>query len=93
VILAGVWCVLALDARADQVTLKNGDRLTGNIVKADEKTMLIKAELAGDVNVEWSAVTAIMSSQPLSLQLKSGQIVTGLLRADGGRSVAASETP
>lgn len=85
VILAGAWCVLALNARADQVTLKNGDRLTGSIVKADEKTMLIKTELAGDVNVEWRAVTTIVSSQPLSLQLKSGQVVTGRLNTESGR--------
>jgi hypothetical protein len=43
--LAASWCVWVLvsfcivvapPARADQVTLKNGDRLTGTIVKSDE---------------------------------------------------------
>jgi hypothetical protein len=36
-------------SRADQVTLKNGDRLTGMIVKSDAKTLLIKTEFAGGV--------------------------------------------
>jgi hypothetical protein len=59
-----VLCLLAVSARPDQVTLKNGDRLTGTIVKSDSKTMLIKTELAGEVNVQWEAVTSIVPSQP-----------------------------
>lgn len=49
------------------MTLKNGDRLTGTIVKSDAKTMLIKTELAGEVSVPWDAVTSIVSTQPLHL--------------------------
>src|SRR4029077_7471197 len=52
-LLAGTLCVLAAVASADQVTLKNGDRLTGTIISSDGKTMLIKTDLAGDVNVQW----------------------------------------
>ena len=45
-----LWLSLfSLAARADQVTLKNGDRLSGAIVKTDDdtKTLLMKTELAG----------------------------------------------
>ena len=40
-------------AVADQVTLKNGDRLTGTIVKTDDKveSLLVKTEFAADVVV------------------------------------------
>lgn len=34
---------------ADEVTLKNGDRLTGTIVSSDTKTLVIKTEAAGVV--------------------------------------------
>lgn len=34
---------------ADQVTLKNGDRLTGTVVKSDGKTLVLHTEAAGDV--------------------------------------------
>jgi len=79
--------------RADQVTLKNGDRLTGTIVKSDAKTMLIKTELAGDVNVQWDAVTSIVSSQALHLALKDGQTVVGTVTtADGKLDVATKTT-
>jgi putative salt-induced outer membrane protein YdiY len=88
-----VCCLLAVSARADQVTLKNGDRLTGTIVKSDAKTMLIKTELAGDVNVQWDGVTSIVSSQPLHLALKDGQTVVGTVTtADGKLDVATRTT-
>jgi putative salt-induced outer membrane protein YdiY len=86
-------CLLVLSARADQVTLKNGDRLTGTIVKSDAKTMLIKTELAGDVNVQWEAVTSIVSSQALHLALKDGQTVVGTVTtADGKLDVTTKTT-
>jgi putative salt-induced outer membrane protein YdiY len=85
--------LLAVRARADQVTLKNGDRLTGTIVNSDGKTLLIKTELAGDVNVQWDAVTSIVSSQPLHLGLKDGQTVVGMVTtADGKLEVATKDT-
>ncbi len=48
---------------ADQIVLKNGDRLTGTIEKSDDKTLMIKTEFAGEVTVQWPAVQEITSSQ------------------------------
>ena len=78
---------------ADQVTLKNGDRLTGSIVKSDSKTLLVKTEFAGDVNVQWEAVSAIVSSQPLHLALKDGQTIVGTVNTTENKfEVATKET-
>ena len=72
---------------ADQVTLKNGDRLSGVIVKTDDdtKTLLIKTELAGDVTIKWEGVTAIESSQPLHLTLSDGRVIVGTVRTADGK--------
>lgn len=86
-------CLFSFAAFGDQVTLKNGDRLTGTIVKSDTKTLLIKTELAGDVNVQWDAVTSVVSSQALHLALKDGQTVVGTVTTtDGKFEVATKET-
>jgi putative salt-induced outer membrane protein len=92
VLLGAVLCLLALSVRADQVTLKNGDRLTGTIVKSDAKTMLIKTEFAGDVSVQWDAVTSIVSSQALHLGLKDGQTVVGTVATTDGKLEVATKT-
>jgi putative salt-induced outer membrane protein YdiY len=80
-------------AQADQVTLKNGDRLTGTIVKSDAKTLLLKSEFAGDVSLQWDAVTSIVSSQTLHLALKDGQTVVGTVTTtDDKFEVATKDT-
>ena len=90
VLLMGFFAVSGV---ADQVTLKNGDRLTGAIVKSDAKTLVIKTEFAGDVNVQWDAVSGIASSQPLHLGLKDGQTIVGTVTTtDGKFDVATKET-
>jgi len=86
--------LLSLAVNADQVTLKNGDRLTGSIVKSDDgaKTLLIKTELAGEVTIDWDAVTGIVSSEPLHITLSDGRVIVGTVRtADGKLEVATKD--
>ncbi len=61
---------------ADLVTLKNGDRLTGEVVKSDTKNLTIKY-FAGTVTLPWEEVDTISSSAPLNLTLKDGQVLAG----------------
>jgi small nuclear ribonucleoprotein (snRNP)-like protein len=79
-------CLCATGVSADEVTLKNGDRLTGTIVKADDKaeTILIKTEFVGDVTVKWDAVTSLEATQPLHLTLKDGRTVVGTVTTAEG---------
>jgi hypothetical protein len=85
-----LWAALV---RGDQVTLKNGDRLTGMIVKTDDeaKTLLIKTELAGEVAVSWDAVTGLVSSQPLHLTLSDGRVIVGTVTTSDGRLQVATK--
>ena len=85
-----VFCLSASSANADQVTLKNGDRLTGTIVRSDGKTLLLKTDAAGEVTLKWDAVSAIASSGPLNLQLKDGQVVSGNVTTDDGKFEVAT---
>ena len=76
---------------ADQIVLKNGDRLTGNIEKSDEKALLIKTEFAGEVTVEWPAVQEIKSEQPLHVSLKGGQNLVGPVTTTDGKIEVATK--
>lgn len=89
-VLAALSCIFVAAANADQVTLKNGDRITGTIVKSDGKTLLLKTDSAGEVTLKWDAVSAIVSSQPLSLQLQNGQIVSGNVTTEDGKFEVAT---
>jgi hypothetical protein len=78
--------LLSFPVFADQITLKNGDRLSGVIVKSDDdaKALLIKTDLAGDVTVRWDAITAIVSSQPLHITLSDGRVIVGRVSTTDG---------
>ena len=71
---------------ADQITLKNGDRVTGKIVKTDGGKLLVKTELFGDVTVDMSAVVNITGDQPVSVTLADGRTVTGVLTTSADKA-------
>ncbi|HEY6390941.1 MAG TPA: DUF481 domain-containing protein [Bryobacteraceae bacterium] len=62
---------------AGQITMKNGDRFTGAVVKLDGKNLVLKSDYAGVISVPWDAVASISSSEPLSLTLQDGQLLVG----------------
>ena len=78
---------------ADQVTLKNGDRLSGNIIKYDGKNLILKSDLAGEVTIPWANVTEVTSTQPLNVTLKDGQRIVGTVTTEGSKfQIATKET-
>lgn len=70
---------------ADQVVLKNGDRLTGAIVKADRKRLTLKSEFAGTVEVQWDAIKEISASQPLNITSRNNQVLVGTVTTSDGK--------
>jgi putative salt-induced outer membrane protein len=83
---------LASAAFADQITLKNGDRLTGTVVKSDGKTLVLHTEFAGDVTVQFSAITDITTEKPLHVALKNGQTVVGPITTSDGKIEVAPQS-
>ncbi len=76
----------------DQVTLKNGDHVTGQIVKKDGDKLTVKSELMGKVSIPWSAVTSITSDKPLVVVLLGGKSVTGKLSSSDSKLQVATES-
>lgn len=76
-------------ASADQVTLTNGDHLTGTILKSDAKTLTLKTALAGTVEIQWSGIKELTSDQPLAVTTASAtKPLSGTVEAkDGGVTV------
>lgn len=76
--------VTTVPALADQVSLKNGDRLTGTIVQSDGKTLVLHTEYAGDLTLKWDAVKGIESSGPLHVELQNGKTAVGPVSTSDG---------
>lgn len=91
VLIVSLFVLLPLPALADQVTLKNGDRLSGMIVKSDGKVLSLHTDYADDLTIKWDAVQGIESSTPLHVELPDGKTAVGTVRTfDGQLQIATS---
>jgi len=69
--------VLAPAVFADQITIKNGDKLNGTIISSDAKTVVLKTDYADVVTIKWEFVQQIESTQALYVGTKAGQVIVG----------------
>lgn len=75
-----IGSLLALPAgisRADVVTLANGDRLTGYIVRKEDDTLVFQTSYGGELTIRWVEVTGIFSDKPQRIYLDDGRLLTG----------------
>jgi hypothetical protein len=75
----------AVAAHADQITMTNGDRVTGSIVKKDAKSLTIKTELFGEVTLPWDKVQSIKADNALNVVLPEGKTVKATLATEDGK--------
>jgi len=83
---------LASSLFADQVTLKNGDRLTGTVVKSDGKTLVLHTDAAGDVTFKFDAIQDLKTEQELHVGLKGGKTAVGPVSTTDGKLEIATKT-
>jgi len=67
--LALMLFLVASALSADQITLKNGDRITGAIVKKDGNNLTVKSDLMGVITIPWDKVAEVKSNEPLNVIL------------------------
>ncbi len=76
---------------ADQVTLKNGDIVSGAIIKKDGGKLTIKSEYLGEVSMPWTAVKSIRSDEVLTVEMPEGRRAAGKVSTEG--NLLEIETP
>ena len=77
---------------ADQVTLKNGDRLTGTVVKSDGKDLVLHTDAAGDVTLKFDAIQEIKTDADLHVTLKDGKTAVGPVTTTDGKLEIVTKT-
>lgn len=83
--LALIVILTTCPAWADQVSLKNGDRITGSIVKKDGANLVIKSAAAGTITVPWDQVDSIASEGALNIVFADRTVQAPLTMSSGGR--------
>jgi putative salt-induced outer membrane protein YdiY len=64
---------------ADQIFLKNGDVVSGEIIKKETDQLVFKTSYAGEIKIKWSDISTLVSKKPLKLVFDDGTKLNGLL--------------
>ncbi|WP_171035245.1 DUF481 domain-containing protein [Limnobacter alexandrii] len=75
-------CALALSlfsnpVNAANVLLKNGDRLSGEVIKLSDNILTLKSPLFGEVQLPWKQVLELQSDEGVTVKLKDGSTAKG----------------
>jgi putative salt-induced outer membrane protein YdiY len=71
-----LWTLLyPLAALGDELYFKNGDHLTGQIIRMTDDKFVFKSQNAGEVTVNLSDIRTFSSEKPLEIHLKDGVTV------------------
>ena len=62
---------------ADEVRLKNGDKLTGQIVRMQKNKLILKTSYAGEITIIWQEVTGIQTDGPVKIVLTDETTLEG----------------
>ncbi|TCO77708.1 DUF481 domain-containing protein [Chromatocurvus halotolerans] len=76
-VVSGCLAVAGGDsASAATVVMVNGERFSGEVVSMVDGRLLLENAYAGEITLPWSAVTALISDEPLQLQLPDETVVS-----------------
>ena len=74
--------------KTDVVTLGNGDRITGEVVRLDRGRLEFKTDDAGTLNLEWDKLTSVVAARLVEVTTTDGRTFLGTLTTTVSRSIA-----
>ena len=80
------FCAIGLAARsaaADTIVLKSGDHVAGTITGADNQTVTVKTDFAGEIKINWSSLTEITGDSTLYVLTPDKKTVSGPITIEG----------
>ena len=64
-------------AVADEIRLKNGDRITGEVLSMSGDQLLLRTSYAGEITIAWEQVSGITTDKPITVVLGDGTSLRG----------------
>lgn len=81
-----VAAALALSIRpaaADEILMRDGSRLLGEVVSRDNGTLDFNTNYAGVIKIRWTEIVEITTTKPMELLLSDDRVVTGTHLTNG----------
>jgi putative salt-induced outer membrane protein YdiY len=80
-----VLFLCALDVRADEIVMKNGDKITGKVVDLAGGRLKVETSHSGVVTVDWAQVASLKTDGPVKVRTVAGETFEGKIAAQDGR--------
>jgi putative salt-induced outer membrane protein YdiY len=80
---AGIETIEKFELPGDEVTLKNGSLIIGEIVTMTGDSLVVKTPSAGDVKIAWPDVTSVKSLRSATYILADGTTLKGVAQPAG----------
>ena len=87
-----VLALCSLGAQADEILLKNGDRISGTVLNKSGKLLEVKTDYAEKIVIKWDAVQSLKTDKPLSITLSDKQELIGIANTAADGSVILSSS-
>jgi putative salt-induced outer membrane protein YdiY len=90
-----VAAVLSAPALADQLTMKNGDVITGEIEKIEDGELFIEPAYGSEFSVDLAEIASIEADQVFEIELENGDKVEATFAggADGSQTIVVEGSP
>jgi hypothetical protein len=79
---------LRAQGRTDVVTLANGDRITGEVVRLERGRLEFKTDDAGTLYLEWDKLASVVADRFVEVRTSNGQRYLGTLGPSSARSIS-----
>lgn len=88
VITGAFLCAGAGNLMADEIWLKNGDHLSGKVIRMENKKLVFKTSYAGEILVEWDQIANLRADTPIRIILIDDTAARGKVTPGTGGKVS-----
>ena len=74
--------VLVAPVMADEIRLKNGDRLSGKVVRMEEGKLIFETSYAGEITIKWDEISNLSTEEPIRVMLSDETSLEGVTKSD-----------
>jgi len=68
---------------ADEVVMKNGDRLSGQVIKMENQILTVRTSYAGEIAIQWDQVASVETDSIVHVVLEDKTAIHGVVETTG----------
>lgn len=80
ILFLGILLVTIATADADEIGLKNGDRISGKVIRMEAGKLVFKTSYAGEISVDWEEISTLSAKDQLKIVFSDETVLKGVTK-------------